>query len=817
MIPVFNATEEITMRRFVLTALAVVATSFAFAGEADTFDYFANNWNVVGLKDYQRGARVMPDNRIMLDGKALLQVRFGRDLTPLSRRQGKLAREGWMPIMQIGAVDGPVHYEFTYWATPMPDAKDWRKAFDWPAEGENFLVWVGYKATNQSDKPAEAKIEIRLSDNQAPGNRSITKELMAGGRVEGAARFTFFPVKDEVAGTFQKADDKVWLQRTIEYWRGLEKSVAMIHVPCRKATDALKAAHVCQMIANDHGEVRGGEGFYDEFYIRDGAYQVMELEEAGMWDAARKSVELYLPRQRPDGRFESQAGQFDANGQALWVLWQYHKITGDRSWLERVYPAMRKAVDWTVKARRQASADSPFAGVLPNALADGEFLWDGKYHIVGYDFWNLRGLLCTIDAARILGKTDEAAELMKEADLYRQAIEVVYRRTGLPHFPPSWEKAGTHWGNTETLWPTPLFPHDDARVAALSKFVRQEFAGGFAEGTIQWVGQAEPAIHPYMGAYTTMTDLSRGSDEQVVEDFYWYLLHSTAAHAFPEGILYKRRYAWSETIPHVTGACNYAIMLRHMLVHEEGDELRLLSAVPDWWLGNGQEIRLERLPTHFGELNLIVRGTADGVKVKLDPPKRNPPKRIVLRLPGSRRLLNQVRGVEVVTRANQKQRWDFPTVIALYEKTNPPGIYPTPAPKNLTTGKPVTCSFALPGMDAGLANDGMIDTESYWGTDVTQDKAAWWQVDFEKPTQVGRVVVIGYYGDNRYYGFTVEGSLDGKTWDMLADRRDNTVPSTSKGYECQCEPRAIRYLRVIQTANSANSGRHLVEVLAYEK
>jgi len=34
--------------------------------------------------------------------------------------------------------------------------------------------------------------------------------------------------------------------------------------------------------------LHGGEGFYDEFYIRDGAYQMLELEEAGLIDAARK-------------------------------------------------------------------------------------------------------------------------------------------------------------------------------------------------------------------------------------------------------------------------------------------------------------------------------------------------------------------------------------------------------------------------------------------------------------------------------------------------------------------------------------------------
>jgi alpha-N-acetylglucosaminidase len=140
-----------------------------------------------------------------------------------------------------------------------------------------------------------------------------------------------------------------------------------------------------------------------------------------------------------------------------------------------------------------------------------------------------------------------------------------------------------------------------------------------------------------------------------------------------------------------------------------------------------------------------------------------------------------------------------------------------PVFQSLTTGKPATCSFALPGMDADFANDGAIDTESYWATDTRQDPAAWWQVDLEKPDVVGRVVVVGYHGDLRHYGFTVAGSLDGRSWDTLADRRDNTSPATSGGYECQFTPREIRYLRVTQTANSANTGRHLVEVMAFEK
>ena len=657
-----------------LIVLAVPGTRVLGVDDAP-FDYFVNSWNVIGLKDYNFGTRVTPANELLLADKRKLQLRFGRSLTLLSRRQTKTLLDGYLPVILLRARDQEVQYEFTLWATPLPTVKDWRKALDWPTEGENFLNWIVVKATNTGPAPAEGKLKAEMvSSGESPPSVVDTAawSLAPGASAEAVVRVPF-TAADGTA--WAKEDPHVWLARTAEYWRTLLGQGAQIDVPCRKATEALRAAHVCQLIASDHGILHGGEGFYDEFYIRDGAYQMMELEEAGLMGPVRKTLECYLRSQRADGRFESQPNQWDANGQALWVLWQYFKITGDRAWLERTYPQMRKAVDWTMKARRQAPASSPYVGLLPNAVADGEYLWDGKHHIVGYDFWNLRGLLCTADAAAQLGKTAEAEELVREAKLYRAAIDRAWKRTGLAYFPPAWEKVGTHWGNTETLWPTELFAADDPRVAALLEEVRTRHGGGFVEGTIRWMGKVNgadcDAIHPYMSAYSTMASLVRGQDEQVVEDFYWYLLHSTATHAFPEGIFYKRRFAWQDTIPHTTGAANFAIMLRHMLVHERGNELHLLPAVPDWWLGEGREIRVERAPTHFGPISLTIRGTASGVIVSLDPPRRHPPTRIVLHLPKSRPLAGTLAGVEVVVRPDQKKRWDIPAVVALYQQQSP--------------------------------------------------------------------------------------------------------------------------------------------------
>ena len=105
-----------------------------------------------------------------------------------------------------------------------------------------------------------------------------------------------------------------------------------------------------------------------------------------------------------------------------------------------------------------------------------------------------------------------------------------------------------------------------------------------------------------------------------------------------------------------------------MLVHEQGDELHLLKAVPDWWLGEGREIRIDKLPTWFGTMNLSIRGAASGVQVKLDKPTDRAPAKIVLHLPANRPLETPLDGVAVVARKPQSVRWDFPTVIERYRK-----------------------------------------------------------------------------------------------------------------------------------------------------
>ena len=192
------------LRGILLLGCALV--SAAAGGVEDTFDYFVNNWNVVGLPDYFHGSRITPNNELYLAGGTAVRIRVGSALAPLSRAQGKRAREGWLPIIETSASDGPVRYDITFWATPLPDARDWQKAFGWPTEGENYLNWITVKATNGSGQPAAAVVEVRPDpagwvDQQAALKIPVKHareyhwkwNLAPGQSAEGVARYTYFP------------------------------------------------------------------------------------------------------------------------------------------------------------------------------------------------------------------------------------------------------------------------------------------------------------------------------------------------------------------------------------------------------------------------------------------------------------------------------------------------------------------------------------------------------------------------------------------------------------------------------------------------
>jgi hypothetical protein len=636
------------------------------------FEYFANPWSLIGLPDYTNGTRVTPEGHLLLGGGVRLEFLFGPDLARVERP----VRMTWLAdgaALAYTVVDAQgARYTVKAFAAPLRSGPGERGDWLWPDSTENFVNWVEVTAQAPRGHTTLARAAVRFVRDGEGIQRELRQEsagvssAWAGGKVialvatpkageagadelvgqEAAAQpeahaapslltlaVPFSPVDsaDALGGPtdLPAAMLDTYRQMREVYGRLLGRGTEIL-VSERKPLETYRTAVIGQFVARDKGVAKPGEGFYDGLFLRDGAYQIYALALAGYLREAKQSLEFFLDYQKPDGQFVSQEGELDGNGQALWALVEYYELSRDRAWLERVYPQIAKAVEWLKAARRRdADPNSPYRGVLFASPADGENLWTDVCHIVGYDVWNLRGVQCAAEAAEALGKTDDGRALRAEFDAYRADVLRALERTGLDYLPPSYEKRGTHWGDLEVVFPTPLMdPHDPLVSRTLEEVHR-----GFVEGTIRWSPDTTQAIHPYMSQFVTNTHIIRGDHDLALDGFYSFLLHSTSTDGFPEGVLYRTRTAWGDTVPHQWASAMYIIDLRNMLVREDGDELHLASCLPSRWLRDGDELVVRDAPTEFGEAGFRMTRRGDRISVAIYPPRRNPPDRIILHLP----------------------------------------------------------------------------------------------------------------------------------------------------------------------------------------
>ena len=126
--------------------------------------------------------------------------------------------------------------------------------------------------------------------------------------------------------------------------------------------------------------------------------------------------------------------------------------------------------------------------------------------------------------------------------------------------------------------------------------------------------------------------------------------HSLPELGYPAGDLFK-----------TSDEAQSTYWLRLMFVNEQNPDLYLGQAIPRYWLANGNQIGIQHAATHFGLLSLqydseVAQGT---IKVVLDPPVRNPPRAIYLRIrhPQAKPLQSVLLNGQACDRLDREKEW----------------------------------------------------------------------------------------------------------------------------------------------------------------
>jgi putative heme-binding domain-containing protein len=133
-------------------------------------------------------------------------------------------------------------------------------------------------------------------------------------------------------------------------------------------------------------------------------------------------------------------------------------------------------------------------------------------------------------------------------------------------------------------------------------------------------------------------------------------------------------------------------------------------------------------------------------------------------------------------------------------------------PLNYALGKPATASGSQHAHEPNFATDG--DKATRWCA-IANKVGHWWQVDLKKPEDLNLCRLTWEFADT-HYQYKVEGSPDGKTWQLLVDATGDKAPGTQVT-EHRIDAHGVRYCRVTVTGLETGKWPSFSEFEVYGK
>ncbi|HNS21024.1 MAG TPA: hypothetical protein PKH24_11025 [Sedimentisphaerales bacterium] len=514
---------------------------------------------------------------------------------------------------------------------------------------------------------------------------------------------------DEEIQAVRDLDFAAEAKRVCTYWRDLTGKGTQITTPEPWLNDFYKS-HLRHLLVNgfkeldtDYLHAHVGT-FHYGVYPNESIMMVSDLDRRGYHDQARRNYDAFLHYQGTvamPGNFQSAEGQLygagghetggynKSHGYVLWGMAQHWQFTREREWMDRAAPGMVKACEWVIRERRASMT----------ARADGsqplEYGWlpAGSLEDVT-DYWNwlatnsatVWGFRALADALADFGHP-EGKRLQTEAQAYyddfmrgitesRILCPVVRLRDGtyVPKIPSRlYERGRAHGWLRETLEGSLFLPAYGllAPDAPETRWVLKDYEDNLYIS--DRYGYAIPAYDAFWfsrGGFSMQANLLDGPLPYLWRDDVKHYLRAYF-NGFASAFYPEIRMCNEHSLPELgyprgdhfktSDEAQSTYWLRLMFVNERGSDLYLGQAIPRYWLANGNKIGIERAASYFGPLSAQWESrTAEGVvQVTLDPPARNVPRTIYLRIrhPQDKPLVSVLLNGKPYDRIDREKEW----------------------------------------------------------------------------------------------------------------------------------------------------------------
>ena len=420
-------------------------------------------------------------------------------------------------------------------------------------------------------------------------------------------------------------------------WPVVRSKLAELRIPDARM-QFLYAAAVHALVLLSADEVVPGPYTYRRFWFRDACLMLNAMMAIGLMERSRRAIESFPSRQLHNGYFRSQEGEWDSNGQVLWIIDRWAMLAGE-SVSDHVLDAVDRAVNWIDRKRMPVSDDVLHAGLLPAGFSaehlgpNDHYYWD--------DFWAEAGLRAAERVCTRGGRKEAAEKARRLAQEMQRAIERSIERIpasqsfgGIPASPYRRIDAGAI-GSLAADYPLQLFPPGAPQTMATAEALLQRcfHKGGFFQDI----------IHSGINAYLTLSiaqTLLRARDAR-----YRDLIETVARLATSTG-------QWPEAIhPHTGGGCmgdgqhgwaaaEWVMMIRNLFVREEGNRLIVGSGLMEEWFDSDEDLYFGPTLTPWGPVTIRVMRPASEPLLAIDAHWRDDAPRVDVVVPGFSKLMD---------------------------------------------------------------------------------------------------------------------------------------------------------------------------------
>lgn len=380
-----------------------------------------------------------------------------------------------------------------------------------------------------------------------------------------------------------------------------------------------KASLANLLLLVDPGTITPGPTEYHRFWCRDAAFLINALDKTGYHNYAREALQQFINRQRNDGFYYSHEGEYDSNGEGIWVLSEHAKFTRDTFWLENVYNSIEKAASWLIRTRKLEKTNIPegkgitIRGLLPPGYSAEHlgpcdyFYWD--------NFWGVAGLREAAYCAKLLQK-DKANEFQGEYGQYLldlfASTKAAFDKHGFLPVGPFRGCDSAMIANLCAYHPTKILDGENEMLRQTADTIYQKFTrnGGFFH-EVAW-----NCFGTYLTMHLAQVYHDANDQNKVSEILDWLVKNKTCLMGWAEGISPQTMQGGMGDSPHGWASADWIHLLRNLFVTETLDgSVKLLSGYPVVYLKKG--ISAKGLKTYFGDLDYTAKLVKKTLNLKI--------------------------------------------------------------------------------------------------------------------------------------------------------------------------------------------------------